>query len=149
MSFSIAFLGEPPCYPYDDPSTPAATGLLVIGDAKERFLASLYQWSKVDYERQWRQAINVLLRETKKSALITEYLSPDVASHFVWWPMYVVGNTVFVQNHLLFYEQLREPFAVANAPSFVRERQTLNDEGQKISEWSVSLSEVEAFANTL
>jgi hypothetical protein len=146
MAFSIAFQHEPLCYPYDDPATPAACGLLVLGDWKEEFLASLYQWSKEDYERQWRHAINVLIQRTRKSALITEYVSPEAASHLVWWPMYLVGETVLFQNHLLFYDQLERPFVIQDALSFVRDRQTVNEEGRKISEWAVSLDDVEVFA---
>jgi hypothetical protein len=148
MAFSITFQDEPLCYPYDDQSTPAASGLLVFGEFQEGFLASLYQWRREDYERQWRQAIATLLHR-KKSALITEYVSPQAASKLVWWPMYLVQDRVFLQNHLLFYNQLKEPFSIGNALSFVRDRETTGPEDEKISEWSVHLSEVEAFARTL
>jgi hypothetical protein len=60
--------------------------------------------------------------------------------------MYLVGNEVFLQNRLLFYDQLPEPFCVENAFSFLRNRCTTNAEGEAISEWRVGLSEVEAFA---
>jgi hypothetical protein len=102
MAFSITFQDEPFCYPYDDQSTPAASGLLVLGEFQERFLASLYQWSREDYEGQWRQAIAALFHG-KKSALITGYVSPQAASHLEWWPMYSVEEKVFFQNHFLFY----------------------------------------------
>jgi len=106
------------------------------------------KWSREDYERQWRQAIAAVLHG-KKSALITEYVSPQAASHLVWWPMYLVEDRVFFQSHLLFYNQLNEPFSIENALSFVRDRKTASPEGEKISEWSVHRSEVEAFAHTL
>ncbi|MFZ0952440.1 MAG: hypothetical protein WAN17_09250 [Candidatus Sulfotelmatobacter sp.] len=146
MPFSIAFQEELLSYPYEDRTTPAADGVLVLGDAKERFTASLYEWSKEDYQRQWRHAVEVLLRGKDKAALITEYLGPGIATHLEWWPMYVVGEKVFLQNHLLFYDQLPRPFSVKNALSFLRDRHTTNQEGETISEWSVGLSEVEAFA---
>jgi hypothetical protein len=43
MSFSIAFQEKPLFYPYHDRTTPAASGVLVLGDASEHFIASLYQ----------------------------------------------------------------------------------------------------------
>jgi hypothetical protein len=149
MAFSITFRNEAVSYPYDDRTTPAASGVMVLGDTEEHFLASLYQWGQEDYEKQWRHAMEVLLDETDKAALITTYGSPDVATHLEWWPMYLVGSRVFFQNHLLFYHQLREPFSVDKALSFLRDRETIDAEGKTISEWSVSLSEVEAFAGTL
>jgi hypothetical protein len=148
MSFSIAFEQKSSFYPYEDPATAAASGVLTLGDASEYFTASLYQWSKEDYERQWHDAVKVLLDGKDKAALITEYLGPEISSHLVWWPMYLVGNRVFLQNHLLFYDQLPKPFSVKAAFSFLRNRRATNAEGEAISEWSVALTEVEVFART-
>jgi hypothetical protein len=146
MPFSISFQEEPLSYPYEDRTTPAASGVLVLGEANEHFTASLYQWSKEDYQRQWRQAVEVLLGGKDMAALITEYLGPEIATHLEWWPMYLVGEKVFLQNHLLFCDQLPGSFSVKNAFSFLRDRHTTNEQGETISEWSVCLSEVEVFA---
>jgi hypothetical protein len=146
MSFSIAFTDEPPRYPYDDPLMAAAIGALVIGETTERFESSLYQWNKEDYKAQWKNALNVLLKESNKAALIVTYESPEVSTHLEWWPMYRIGSTVFLQNHLLFYNQISGPFSVENAFSFLRDRESVNEEGQPLSEWRVSLSEIEEFA---
>ncbi len=62
--------------------------------------------------------------------------------------MYVVGNAVFIQNHFLFYDQLAEPFSAQNQFSLLRDRQTTDEEGNKISEWAVDVSDVEEFART-
>ena len=110
MSFSIAFQEKPLFYPYGDRRTPAASGVLVLGDASEQFIASLYQWSKEDYQRQWRPAVEVLLHGKDKAALITEYLGPEGSTHLVWWPMYLVGEEVFLQNHLYFTISCRGRF---------------------------------------
>ena len=149
MTFSIRFLDEPPSYPYEDVTTPEAKGVLTLGEAKEYFGSSLFQWSKKDYEAQWRQAIKALLDGRDRAALITEYVGPEFATHLKWWPMYVVDNTVFVQDHLLFYNRLAEPFSALDPFSSMRDRRTTNEDGKKISEWAVSIVEVEEFARTL
>jgi hypothetical protein len=149
MSFSIEFLDEPPSYPFDDPATPQAKGILILGGAKEYFGSSLYHWTKKDYESQWRHAIKKLLDGKDRAALITEYVGSEAATHLEWWPMYVVGKAVFIQNQLLFYDQLAEPFSVQNAFSFLRERRTTNQEGKKISEWAIGMPELEEFARAL
>lgn len=148
MSFSIAFLDQPLDYPYDDITTPGARGVLVLGDTREYFCASLYQWTKRDYESQWRHAIEILLQDRSRAALITTYGSPEVATHLEWWPMYAAGDTVFVQDHLLFYDKLARPFSTEDAFSFIRDRKTMDEEGNPISEWAVRLSDVEEFART-
>src|SRR6266481_8852395 len=115
MSFSIGFLDEPPSYPFDDPVTPEAKGILILGEAKEYFGSSLYLWTKKDYESQWRHAIKTLHDGKDRAGLITEYVGSEAATHLEWWPMYVVGSRVFIQNQLLFFDQLAEPFSVQSA----------------------------------
>lgn len=73
---------------------------------------------------------------------------PLLANFITWWPLYRVGDTVFVQNHLLFVNTLNMPFNVDALQDFVRPRRTINEEGAVISEWPVALSAVEAFAKT-
>jgi hypothetical protein len=146
MSFSIKFLNEPLLYPFDDVNTPAASGVLIIGDSKEGFVSSLYQWSKQQYETQWKQAVRVLLDGNSKAALMVEYLRPDAASYLEWWAMYREGETVYLQNQLLFYDQLEKPFSIENPFESLRDRKTISQEGRQISEWSVSILDIEQFA---
>jgi hypothetical protein len=149
MPFSIQFLDEPLRYPFDDANTPGAPGLLVMGESKEGFCSTLYQWSKQQYESQWERAIDVLLNESLKAALIVEYIGPDAGSHLEWWAMYREGETVYLQDQLLFYSQLSEPFSLDAPFESLRDRETINAEGQKISEWSVSLQEIKRFAGMI
>jgi hypothetical protein len=120
-----------------------------MGESKERFCSSLFQWSKQQYEAQWQRAIHVLLNESSKAALIVEYISPNAASHLEWWAMYREGETVYLQDHLLFYTQLKEPFSLDAPFASLRDRETISAEGQPISEWSVSLSEIQQFAGMI
>jgi hypothetical protein len=149
VPFSIAFLDEPLSYPFDDATTPAAYGELAIGNHREGFCASLYEWSRGDYESQWRHAIRSLLERKDRAALIVEYISPLASWKLEWWPMYAGGETVFLQNHLLFYEQLTRPFSMHDPYASLRDRQTIDEDGDHISEWFVSFSEIEAFARAL
>jgi len=147
VSFSISFLDEPLEYPYDNATVAAAVGELVLGGHRENFRASLYLWSKLDYEAQWRNAIEALLGGIDKSALIVEYVGPESSICLEWWPMYRLGDVIHIQDHLLFYDQLPEPFSLEKASSFIRDRRTVDEDGNPISEWNVSLSEVENFAH--
>ena len=149
MPFSISFLDTDYLYPYDNPDTPAASGLLTIGDHREGFYSSLYEWSKQSYEDQWRQALKTLIDgRSKKTALIVEYVSPAAATQLEWWAMYREDENVYLQNQLLFYSQLTEPFDLERPFQFLRDRQAINEDGRAISEWCVSLSDVKEFAST-
>jgi len=125
-----------------------AMGEIVLGNFRENFAASLYQWSKADYEAQWNNAIRTLLAGSK-SALLVHYVSPEFADNFEWWPMYKVGDVVFFQNQLPWYDQLPEPFTPESMLSFVKDRITINEDGNRLSEWSVKLSDIEDFAHIL
>jgi hypothetical protein len=63
--------------------------------------------------------------------------------------MYREGETVYLQDHLLFYTQLKEPFSLDAPFASLRDRETISAEGQPISEWSVSLSEIQQFAGMI
>jgi hypothetical protein len=148
MAFSIAFLDEPTIYEDDDAATPSAVGRLVIGDWEEEFVSSLFRWSKEDYHAQWLLAIESPLSGSDKAALIVEYLGPD-AGRLWWWPIYRIEDTAYFQEQILFFDRLKEPFSIERAFSFVKDRQITNEDGDKISEWSVSLSEIKQFQHVL
>lgn len=123
-------------------------GLLTIGDYREGFAACLYRWNKKDYESQWREATRNLLEGRDRAALIVEYVGHE-AWKLEWWPMYRVGETVFLQNHLLFFDQLARPFSIDDPYSSLKDRETVDEDGNRISEWSVNFSEIESFARSL
>jgi hypothetical protein len=149
MAFSIEFLDEDLIFPFEDASTPAAVGRLRIGDWSEEFFSSLHQWTTKHYESQWKGAISTLLGEKcDRAALITEYLGPDVSGHLQWWPMYKHDDIVYIQNQLLFYDQLSTPFRIDKPYASLRDRRVVDEDGQEISEWSVAISEVRKFAET-
>jgi hypothetical protein len=105
IPFSISFLDDPIVYLGDDPTVPLAVGLLVIGDYQEEFCASLYEWTKDDYQAQWRNAILALLHGEDKVALMVYYVSQVYSDNIEWWPMYKLGETVVFQNHMPWYDQ--------------------------------------------
>ncbi len=145
MPFSISFLDEPVFY---DEDRPLAFGEIVLSNHRENFDANLFEWTKQDYETQWRKAIQLVL-EGQKSALMVYYVSPAASPNFEWWAMYPVGDVVYFQNHLPWYENLTRPFSVEFMFSFVPDRVIVNESGEKPSEWTVSRSDIEDFANTL
>jgi hypothetical protein len=149
MSFSIAFADEPLKYPYDDPSIPAAIGILTLDNFQEHFLANLHEWTKEDYEAQWKYALQTLLSGSSNSALIVDYLSPESADYLEWWPMYLAGEEVVLHDQLLFYQQLPKPFHIEEAFASILERRSVNEDGNEISEWRIDLSEVKRFLASL
>jgi hypothetical protein len=144
MAFSIGFTDDPVW----DPGEGAAgelLGWIKLGDFQENFSSGLFEWTQSTYEEQWKGALHSLLNGATKSALITFYVSPQYGHHLEWWPLHRVDELVYVQNHLLLYDQLTRPFLAAEAISFVKDRQTISEDGEKISEWCVGLDDIKFF----
>jgi contact-dependent growth inhibition (CDI) system CdiI-like immunity protein len=143
MGFSIGLISDP--VPDLDIGVVASLGVIQIGSFQERFIASLMYWSADEYKRHWKQAIERIFHSSKDSCLITSMADPASASFIVWWPMYRVNEIVFIQNQILFFDQLQTPFDERSPYSFVPKRRIMNEDGESISEWSVRIDELEEF----
>ena len=150
MSFSICFTGEPDRYLGDDPSVPFAMGRIVAGGLDEGFASTLYEWSKRDYEAQWLRSLERLINGDTKVALITQYLDPAESSNLEWWALYRgKDDVVYVQNQLRFCDQLGKDFSIAEVGKFLAERITVNEDGNRISEWEVQCTKIRVFVDRL
>lgn len=124
-------------------------GFFKIGDFEESFQASLSYWNRNRYVSQWREALNRLLDGKKSSAIITTMHDPNTANFIFWWVMYLVGDDVYIQNHVLFLDELERPIDENNLYRFIPERETQTEEGEKISEWVIGISAVKEFADSI
>jgi hypothetical protein len=121
-------------------------GQITIGSFVERFIAPLGYWSKGEYEEQWNSGISRIIGPHDVSCLITSMRDPATANFIFWWPLYRIGETVYVQNQLVFVEQLKMPFDPMDPYVQIPPRVTLNEEGETVSEWPVPLQAIKDFA---
>ena len=128
---------------------PAVVGKIVIDDFQETFTASLAFWTRGDYELHWKRALERLIAGGERSALITDYSQPPAhvgsEDFLIWWPLYRDGDTVYIQNHLLFFGQLSRPFSPDRPWDSVRDRRLVNEDGQNISEWATTIEDIKHF----
>jgi len=94
------------------------------------------------YLRHWESALRRLVEGENKSALITPYADPTVAKYIFWWPLYRDGDTVYVQNHMLHYNQLAGPFSILDPWKSIHERRTVTPDGRQISEWETDVRNI-------
>ncbi|MBB5065250.1 hypothetical protein [Granulicella mallensis] len=143
--FSIGFTNEELEYPYDDTSIPAQPGCLILDGSTEDFLANLSLWSKADYESHWKLELGALLGGRRKVALVVSYDNPEASSNMEIWRVYRDGEWAHLQNQLLQYRQLPKNFSVSELSQYIQDRVVVTEEGNKISEWDVSVHDIEAF----
>lgn len=125
------------------------SGSLEIGEFNEDFHASLSYWDRNSYLSQWKGALDRLLSGESCSAIVTTMYDPSTANFIFWWVMYLIGDNVHIQNHVLFLDGLERPFDEADLYSFIPEREIQNDEGEPISEWVVGVSEIKRCVDSL
>lgn len=114
-------------------------GRITLGGYAEEFVALMRTWSRADYERQWLQAARRLLEGADRTAFFT-------SAYEFRWTLWRVGERVHAQEHFLTAEHFPEPFDPDDLYTHIQDRRTHTDYGTAISEWSVELAAIAAFA---
>jgi len=142
MSLMIALTDDP--VTYSEGSSQATYGTVKINDFQERFSAPMGYWSRSDYKAQWRKSIEELLNTpgNATSALVVTMHDPRHANFITCWPLYKEGKTVYVHNNLLFLDKLPRPFKIEDVGSYVGRRETVSEDGEKISEWVTDVDDL-------
>ena len=126
----------------------ALEGQLTIDEFSEPFKSSISYWNRDEYLSQWKSGFQAILQGEKKSAFITSMYDPTKANFIFWWVMYRNEKDVFIQNHVLFLDELDEAFDENDFIKFVPERETLSEDGEPISEWKASIIDIREYFST-
>ena len=123
-----------------------ASGRIIIGDFTETFRVPLGFWSESDYRRSWRQAFEVLNADPHStSCLMTSMTDPRNSNFLVCWPMYRDGKDVYIQNAIIFLDEIEGPFDPAVPWSYVGPRHGIDEDGNKVSEWITPMDSLREF----
>lgn len=141
MKFSIGFLEKD----LQNIQSEYALGEISLDDFHEIFRSSLSYWSINEYLLQWREGLQRICDGQHKSCLVASMFNPISANFIFLWTLYLDGDIVHVQNHLLFLDGLESPFLESDPYASVRNRETINDEGEKISEWDVDTNKIREY----
>jgi len=122
-------------------------GLLVLGNQEERFVVHLSAWSEHQYVEHWARSLNRAIA-AGTSALITDMQTPSQSSHLVWWPVWRINDELVFHNQLLFFAQHEISGPEVDIDRLYRligELTPYNRGGTPVSEWRVSVSDVQKF----
>jgi hypothetical protein len=123
-----------------------ASGRIVIGDFAETFRIPLGFWEESDYRRSWRRAFEVLNADPHAtSCFMTSMTDPGDSNFLGCWPMYREGEDVYVQNAIIILDEIEQDFDPAAPWSCVGPRQSIDEDGNKVSEWITSMSSLREF----
>jgi hypothetical protein len=119
-----------------------ANAEIVIGAHKEIAEVPLQYWRRDQYRDQWHGAIERIVSGKPTACLITGMHDPRTANFLMWWPMWREGEIVYIQNQILFMDDIRASFNESEPHRFIPKRATVTDDGEKISEWSVNVNDI-------
>lgn len=135
----------------------AYVGQIVIGDFTERFDIPIDSWSIEQYKQQWKEGIKRLEKHDYSCLVVTAQnlrYNPLIET----WVLYKERDMVFIQNELLNREIIKEyhlslDLSVFNDKTcyqFVTyPRETITEDGTKISEWKISVDDFFASTNNI
>jgi hypothetical protein len=139
-SFDIVFTADR----LDDDAA-VAIGEIRLDEHRESFQAVLGYWSVGDYESSWLAAVRRSVAGAAVSCLVTSLPDPRQAEFVTTWPVYRVGDDVYVQNQLLFLDELDQPFDPSQPWASTPARTVQDEDGRPISEWRLDLSALRDF----
>jgi len=129
-----------------DGSSAETSGRIVIGDFTETFRIPLGFWDESDYRRSWQQAFEALnANPHSTSCLMTSMTDPENSNFLTCWPMYREGEDVYVQNAIIFLDEIEGAFDPATPWDYVGPRHEIDEDGNKISEWTTSMGSLREF----
>ncbi|MFF9675143.1 hypothetical protein ACF1GS_26135 [Streptomyces eurythermus] len=109
----------------------------------------LTYWNVGQYQTSWARSLRILERgDDTASGLITSITDPANSNFIFCWPLYRSGEIVYIQNSIIFLTELEEDFNPAEPWRFVEPRSTVDEEGNEISEWQTTISEIRRFRLT-
>lgn len=142
--FSIGVIDESPSgseMPYSQ-----TVGRVQVGSFTETFLMDLSFWTVDEYRQSWREALNELESTDKATSCLVSSITDPVTSSFIsCWPLYRDGELVYVQNSIIFLDELDEPFDPQQPWRHVEPHHSVDEDGNPISEWVTRMSQVRLF----
>lgn len=106
--FSIEVIGDP--VPEGAASSSSdAVARIRLGSFAEVFLMNLSFWSVDEYRRSWESALREIESSENAISCLIASMTDSAASNFIsCWPMYRDGDAVYIQNSLIFLDELDE-----------------------------------------
>lgn len=123
-------------------------GEISLGEFHEGFRASLSYWNTNNYLLQWREGLQRICDGNSKSCLVTSMYDPNSSNYIFLWLLYLNGCSVYVQNQILFLEGIDTSNFESTLYNYITDRETFNEDGNKISEWVIGLDDIKNYINS-
>jgi hypothetical protein len=121
---------------------------IIIGGFTERLHIPISYWSLEDYKKNWISSLAQGIDNKKHSALAVSMHEPDFTNFIFVWVVYYHGDVACIQNKIIFLDECQN-FTPDTINDFIGERETINEDGMKVSEWATNLNSIITFLSSI
>lgn len=121
---------------------------IVINDYKESLKIPIGYWNKSDYIKSWVTMLEDGLNNQTASMLVTSMHEPSTMNFFSSWILYYENESVFIQEKINFLDDIKN-FNLESLNLYIPNREVVNEDGLKISEWKTDIKSIYNFYNDL
>ncbi len=101
-------------------------------------------WDSFRYEEHWVESARRVLGG--EGALFVASIAEPATSNFIMtWPCYRIGDEVIFQQCVLFLDDIEGVFNPLTPHVYLPQRETVTEEGDRVSEWKTSASALRRF----
>lgn len=127
----------------------AVSCTLEMSGQVEQFAVPTLFWDRSFYIHHWKKSFLEGFARRDHSALITSMRDPEFMSFLNIWVLYYFGDDVFIQNKILFLDEIDGLFEPELVNRYISPREVINEDGVRISQWKVALVDVITCFETL
>ena len=113
-------------------------GVIQIDEFKEKFESDHSYWQQEQYQNQW-ESDKEILNYGKAACFITSITEPKTTNFIRSWVCYPINNEFVFQEHVIFLEDLSEPFDEYNPHKHILTYESVSEDGDEISEWRTKI----------
>ena len=120
-------------------------GEIEINGEVESFFSPISYWSRSDYYKSWVASLEDAWRRTRPAVFIVSMRDPECAQFMFSWVAYFEGEDVYLQNKIIFNNDLMGKFCIKKINDHFGPRAMCNEDGQRISEWHITKMDITNF----
>lgn len=122
-----------------------AFGRIVAGDLDETFESPVHYWGEASYRSSWRDELSRILCGADKAVLWTVVVDPSKANWLRGYTLYRFDADIRVQERLFIIDEFQSKLDLDNPSQVLPSYESVNEDGVRISEWSISPEHVREF----